>query len=128
MANGFEALGAALGGDSEKSYQEGLLLGAKTEDAMAAARERVTKNRAQMVLESSLTANGWDPKAAKAAATTLQAGGNLGDVFAAQLKNQEFGFNQQIADPNVPLDTAQRLVLTKSTNPVEPFYKVGGGY
>jgi hypothetical protein len=128
MATGFEILGAALGGDSEEAYQEGRALGAKTEEALANARRRVMENDALERGRKTLIAQGVPEPQADAAYTALQAGGKLDDPIQLMLKSQEYGFNQKIADPNVPLDHAQRMVLTKSTNPVEPLYKIGGGY
>jgi hypothetical protein len=130
MPGPFDVLGAVLGGkgDTEKSYEEGRALGAKTEEALANARRRVMENDALARGRQSLVAAGVPDAQADAAYTALQGGAKLDDPIQLMLKNQEFTNNQRIGDPNVPLDEAQRLVLTKSTNPVEPLYKVGGGY
>jgi hypothetical protein len=126
--SGWGALGAVLGGDSEAAYQQGRLMGAKTEEALAAARERVNKNAARQRIAQTAEAAGTPAAQAKLLGDAAVGDIDLGQQFGGLLKQQEYGFNQQIADPNVPLDQAQRMVLTKSTNPVEPLYKVGGGY
>jgi hypothetical protein len=124
-SNGWVNLGAAFGGDSEKSYQEGLALGAKTEDALAQARERVEKNAARARMETDLRATGVDANTAKAASTALTAGASLTDPIQLMLKNQEFGFRAKAGDPNVPLDIGQRALLGVASGPVDPIYKVG---
>jgi hypothetical protein len=128
MANGWAELGAALGGDSEAEYEKGRALGANTEEALAKARETVNTNAARERTKRGLVAAGVDDRTAQVMADSVLGGGKAADPIEAMLKNQEFGFNQKIADPNVPIDQAQRMVLTKSTNPVEQYYKVGGGY
>lgn len=123
--DGWANLGAAFGGDSEKSYQEGLALGAKTEDALAAARERVEKNAARARLESDLVANGTPRNAARAASTALTAGAGLTDPIQMMLKQQEYDFRAKAGDPSVPLDIGQRSLLGVASGPVDPIYKVG---
>lgn len=123
--DGWEQLGAAFGGDSEKSYQEGLALGAKTEDALASARERVERNAARARMGAHLHAAGVDENTANAAATALTAGADLTDPIQLMLKNQEFGFRAKAGDPNVPLDEGQRALLGVASGPVEPIYKIG---
>lgn len=122
---GWANLGAAFGGDSEKSYQEGLALGAKTEDALAAARERVEKNAARARMAQELRATGLDENTANAASTALTAGASLTDPIQLMLKNQEFGFRAKAGDPNVSLDEGNRALLGVASGPVEPIYKVG---
>lgn len=123
--DGWANLGAAFGGDSEKSYQEGLALGAKTEDALAQARERVEKNAARARLATDLRAMGMKENDANAASTALTAGGGITDPIQAMLKGQEFDFRAKAGDPNVPLDEGQRALLGVASGPVEPIYKVG---
>lgn len=125
MATGWEQLGAALGGDSESAYQEGRFMGAKTEDALASARERVEKNAARARLESDLVAAGTPREQARAASTALSAGGGIDDPISMMLKSQEYGFRAKAGDPNVPLDIGQRSLLGVANGPVEPIYKVG---
>lgn len=126
--DGWAQLGAALGGDSEKAHQEGLLLGAKTEDALATARERVTKNRAMMQLEADQIAAGVDPKIAKANATVMMAGGGLGDLLSMDLKRQERDFRAIAGDPNTDITAANAALRGVASGPVDRFQKVGGGY
>lgn len=123
--DGWANLGAAFGGDSEKSYQEGLALGAKTEDALAQARERVEKNAARARLSTDLRAMGMKENDARAASTALTAGADLTDPIQAMLKGQEFDFRAKAGDPNVPLDEGNRALLGVASGPVEPIYKVG---
>lgn len=129
--SGFASLGAALGGDSELQYQQGLALGANTQVALATARERVEKARAQMNLADQLTAAGLPENLARASATTLTAGGNLGDVIGALNKNQEHGFRDIAGspDPNVDAGARNRALTGVSSGPVKPFEAVGAhGY
>lgn len=125
MADGWANLGAAFGGDSEKSYQEGLALGAKTEDALAQARERVESNAAKARAETDFVAMGMPRNQARAAATALTAGANIQDPISAMLKSQEFDFRAKAGNPDVPLDIGQRSLLGVAGTPVEPIYKVG---
>jgi len=123
--DGWANLGAAFGGDSEKSYQEGLALGAQTENALAQARQRVEQNAARARMEQDLIATGLGRNEARAASTALSAGAGLTDPISLLLKNQEFGFRAKAGDPNVPLDEGQRALLGVAPGPVEPIYKVG---
>jgi hypothetical protein len=128
MADGWNNLGAAFGGSSEKSYQEGLLTGAQTENALAQAAERVAKNKAQMQLADQLEAAGVPRTVAEASSGALTAGGNFGDVVGMRNKNQEYDFRARAGDPNVPIGDANRAMLAVSSGPSEPLYRVGNGY
>jgi hypothetical protein len=131
QASGWALLGDALGGDSEKSYQEGLALGARTQDALAQARERVSKAQAQANLASQLEAAGLDPNIARASATALTAGGGLGDVLTMLGKDQERHFRDIAgsADPNVDTSARQRALAGVASGPIKPFEAVGShGY
>ncbi len=126
--DGWKNLGAAFGGDSEKSYQEGMLTGAQTENALAQAAERVAKNKARLQLADQLEAAGIPRTTAEASAGALTAGGNLGDVVTMRDKQQEYDFRARAGDPNTPIGDAQRAMLAVSSGPTEPLYKVGNGY
>lgn len=127
--SGFALLGNALGGTSEKSYQEGLALGANTQNALAQARARVDENTAKQGLADVLgKLPGISPDVAAAVSTTLRAGGNPTDALLVMLKNQEYGFRAKAGDPNVPVDQGNRALLGVASGPVEQFYQVGGGY
>lgn len=128
MADWATKLGLSLGGDSEQAYEEGRYTGAKTEAALAEARERVNKNAAQSRAKDDFVKAGFPEHVAQAMATAQTAGGSFKDPLDALLKNQEYGFRAQAGDPNVPLDVGQRALLGVTNAPVEPLYKVGGGY
>lgn len=125
MANGFATLGAALGGDSELEYEKGMALGANTQVALAQARERVEKARAQMNLSDQLVAAGIPENVAKASSGALTSGGSLGDVIGILGKQQEQGFRATAADPNVPVSVGNRALMGVASAPVEPNYAVG---
>lgn len=133
MATGWQQLGTALGGDqSEKAYEEGLALGAKTQNALAEARKRVDANVARESLAESLGdvfGGGMSPTdEALAYANLARSEVNLGDLFGARAKNQEFDTRGRIADNATSETDAQRLLLSLASGPQEQFYKVGGGY
>lgn len=131
QASGWALLGDALGGDSEKSYQDGLALGARTQDALAQARERVSKAQAQADLAAQLEASGLDPNIARASATALTAGGGLGDVLTMLGRDQERRFRDIAgsADPTVDTAARQRALAGVASGPIKPFEAVGShGY
>lgn len=124
MATGFETLGTALGGDSELAYQQGLNLGARTEDALAQARARVDANKAKDDLASVLE-KVLPPDIAAASATTLRAGGNLGDVIGAVLKNQEKGFRETAGAPESTDQQRQAALAGVASGPFKTYESVG---
>ncbi|MBP8233982.1 MAG: hypothetical protein KAY22_16920 [Rhizorhabdus sp.] len=134
MAGGWAALGDALGGNSEQSYQEGLHLGAQTQNALAQARARVDEAQARAGLGKKLEAMGFQPAQADAAATTMAAGGNLGDAFEASLKAQEHDFRARAGSR--PADVApgsiedrQYALMGVTNGPIDVFRAVGSrGY
>ncbi len=136
MATGWGTLGAALGGNgAEPAYQEGLALGAKTQTALAEARKRVDENAAREQLAQSLgDIFGGTPgptqntDQALAYANAARSGVNLGDVFGARAKQQEYDTRARVADTATPEADAQRLLLSLTNGPQETLYKVGGGY
>ncbi len=129
MPGPFDALGAALGGDSEKSYEEGRALGAKTEEALANARRRVMENDALARGRSTLVAAGVPEAQADAAYTALQGGGKLDDPIQLMLKGQEFDFRKTAGDPNTTPGNANAALRGVASGPVEPLYAVGAhGY
>jgi hypothetical protein len=127
MAGPFDALGTALGGDSEESYQQGRALGAKTEEALANARRRVTENDAVARAQSDLEANGVEPNQAKLMAGSLAAGKNYEDPIKGMLAGQEFGNRADIANPDIPLEVAQRRAMAIQGTPTDRYQKIGGG-
>lgn len=97
MANGFETFGEVLGGgiDRETAFQEGLLTGAKTRDALAKARIRVDEAKQRIELEANLVSTElFSPEQAKAIASAGRAGignikqttGALGDIFEQDVR------------------------------------------
>lgn len=124
---GFQLLGNALGGDSEQAYQEGRALGAKTEDALAAARRRVMENEALARGRSTLIAAGVPAAQADAAYTALTAGGKIDDPIQLMLKSQEHGFRALAGNPETDITTANAALRGVANGPVDRFQKVGGG-
>lgn len=127
MAGPFDILGAALGGDSEKSYEEGRALGAKTEEALANARQRVMENDARARGQANLEAAGVAPNQARLMADAVTAGKNYGDPIEAMLKNQEFGFRATAGDPNTDITNANAALRGVATGPVDRYQKIGAG-
>lgn len=126
-SNGWEQLGAALGGDSEAAYQKGRALGAQTEAALAKARADVDETKAKMEAEEALVANGVPRTQARAMSTIFRGGGGIGDLGQAMLRNQEFDFRQKAGDPSLPFDQ-RNIALQGVTNaPVERFGTAGEG-
>lgn len=132
--DGWAKLGAALGGDqSELAYQQGLSLGAKTQNALAEARKRVDENmfREQSAQDlGDVFAGHMSPTDEALAYSHLgRSGLNLGDILGARGKVQEQGFRATAADPNVPLGIGNRALMGVANGPVEPLKAVGkGGY
>jgi len=123
--DGWANLGAVFGGDSEKSYQEGLALGAQTENALAQARQRVEQNAARARMEQDLVATGLGRNEARAASTALSAGAGLTDPMSLMLKNQEFDIRRRASDPNLSVDERQIALHGLANAPIETIYKVG---
>jgi hypothetical protein len=128
MSDGFEMLGKALGGDSELAYEQGRALGAKTEDALAAARERVEKNAAKQRIRTTAAAAGVPQVDADLYADVLTAGGNLGDLFGGLKGKQEIGLRARASDPNLPFDQRNIALQGVAPGPVSRFDTVGKGH
>lgn len=126
MPTGFELLGEALAGPSEKAFQEGRFIGARTEDALAEAQRRVDENRARETLASSLESV-LPPQVARASADALRAGANLGDVIQMLGRQQEQGFRATAgsADPNVGAAERNRALFGVASGPVQTLEPVG---
>lgn len=129
---GFEDLGQAFAGNESGnalSYAKGLSLGANTQNALAEARARVTKNTALDKLGSVMAGFGvTDPAQGAAYATAGQAGIDPTQFLNARLKQSEAGTRERIAsDPSVDDTLAQRLLLSLANGPVKPFESVGEG-
>lgn len=127
MANPFEVFGAALGGDSEKAYQEGRMYGAKTEDALAAARERVEKSAAKQRIRGTARAAGISDTDADLYADVLTAGGNLGDLFGGLKTKQEIGLRERASNPNLSFSDRNIALQGVASAPVDRFQKIGRG-
>lgn len=127
MADGWAKFGAALGGDSEDSYEQGRALGAKTEDALASARRRVMENDALARGRQTLIAAGVPEANADAAYTSLAAGGKLEDPMQVMLKNQEYGFRQTAGDPMQDFTHRNIALQGLASAPVERFGAAGEG-
>jgi len=131
MPTGYEMLGEAIGGDSELAYQQGLNLGARTNEAMANARKRVDENTARENLSRTLEAAGIPRGTADASAEALRAGAGLGDVIGILGKQQEQGFRGIAGsdDPSVDSGARNRALYGVASGPVKPFEAVGArGY
>jgi hypothetical protein len=127
MADGFKLFGQALGGDSEESYQEGRMMGAKTEAAFAEARERVNKNAARQQSEQTFVAAGVDPARAKMLANAAIGDIDLGQLFGGALKQQEIGLRDRASDPNSTFSDRNIALQGLATAPVDRFQKIGRG-
>lgn len=121
-------LGTALGGDSELEYEKGRSVGANTENALAEARRRVMENDALAKGRTSLIAAGVPEAQADAAYTALQAGGKLEDPIQLMLQNQQYNFRKTAGDVNTSPGDANAALRGVASGPVEPLYKIGGGY
>jgi hypothetical protein len=124
-STGWAKLGAALGGDSELEYQKGLALGAQTQNAMAEARARVDKADAQRNLANQLRNAGLPYDVAEASATTLAAGGGLGDVIGALGKQQEQGFRTTAGAPGSTDTERQAALAGVASGPIDVYKNVG---
>tara|TARA_R100001143_G_C3360997_1_gene135668 strand:+ start:853 stop:1959 length:1107 start_codon:yes stop_codon:yes gene_type:complete len=132
MADGFFDLGRAILGadvDREGARLEGLNVGtqiqqrrAATENAMAQAKLRRDELLARNSLADDLEAGGE-----LAVATTVRAGGNPQQVIEAFLGQQELGFRDTIADPNVPFGTRQASAQAIEGKVVDPIQFGPGG-
>lgn len=132
MANGFFQLGELLTGgpNTDAAYMEGLDTGSKiqqrkasTISAMAQARQRVNKAKAQEELGDALVAMG----APSQYATILNSGGNPDQVMKALLGEQQMGFRDTIADTNVPFEQRQASAQAIEGKVVNPFQFGPGG-
>lgn len=128
MAQGFERLGAALGGltsGDQNSYAAGLNLGARTQEALQTAREKRAKND----LDTQIAAASPDDLGNMIG--TLVAAGRGSDYSGAtegRLHNQEFGTRAKIAAPGATADDIQQALASLSSAPVaEPIKAVGKG-
>lgn len=123
----FSDIGALLGlpANNEMAYQKGLALGANTQNALAQARQRVRENTKIEQLTGLADELGLTP----AHITALQGGIDPRQITGAAGDIQERGFRQEIADPSVPLATANRRALAISGKPTGAYEAVGSrGY
>lgn len=124
---GWAKVGDLLGGDSELEYQKGLQLGANTENALAQASERRTKAKAQLELAEQLKAANVDAARSDAAVGALVSGGGLKDVGDMLSQQQEYGFREDAANPDIPFATGNRRLMGVASAPVERFAGAGEG-
>lgn len=131
MPTGYEMLGEALGGTSEKAYQEGKFLGARTHAALAEARRRVDENTAREKLAASFETIGIPADRAGAYADVARSGINLGDIMGGRLKQQELGFRDVAGSPDVSVDAGarNRALFGLASGPEQTLKAVGSrGY
>jgi len=123
---GWANLGSLIAGgntlNSELAYDQGESLGAKTQDAIAQARQRVMQNNARANADKALEGVIPDPKARAAAVNAVQRGENPADIFNAIKTNQEIGFRGQIADPTTSDEqiARNRLALGHNAGVIAP--------
>ena len=123
MSDGFETFGQVLGGgiDREGAFQEGLLTGAKTQDALAKARIRVDEARQRLEIEQTAIDAGVPPAQAKFISNTVRSGGgNVLQGAQALGQFQETDVRSQIADlgTELGLGDINRLLASQATGPV----------
>jgi hypothetical protein len=127
MANGWADFGAALGGDSELEYEQGRALGAKTEQALAAARESVNKNAARQQSQQTFEAAGVPPEKAKLLANSVLGEYDLGQQFGGLLKQQEYDLRATAGDPTKSFSERNIALQGVAPGPVDRFQKIGRG-
>jgi hypothetical protein len=137
MANGWQMLGNAMGGGVEASrqsgYEQGMQLGAQTQNALAQARvrrideaQKMQEHEARKNMQESLVqAFGLDATTAAGMAGLGQAGmGNAPQLMDARMKGQSHGFREEMAAPGTEFGRAQQLRMAAGDS---PFERVGSG-
>jgi hypothetical protein len=133
------ALGDLLGGGAAEQggYYEGLKFRsgieseqASRELAMARARAQREENRRRQYVEDLGNMPGFDLE--RAPLGSIMAGGMGSDYAGAGsglLRGQERRFRERAADPNVPIDEANRRLMGAASGPVQTLRSVGSrGY
>lgn len=109
---GWQALGNAIGGGNKLpgalAYEQGVALGANTQDALAQARARIDQNNAKEGIDTSLAGAIPDPKQRAAVVGAIQAGVDPRNITGAQLDQFKLGQQQAVADPTTSDDQAGR--------------------
>ncbi|MGL4526986.1 MAG: hypothetical protein ACRCUC_08405, partial [Aestuariivirga sp.] len=100
---------------------------ANTENALSQASERRTKAKAQMELADQLKAAKIDQARADAAVGALVSGGSLKDVGDMLAQQQEFGFREDAANPDIDFATGNRRLMGVANAPVERYASAGEG-
>lgn len=131
MSDGFETFGKVLGGgiDREGAFQEGLLTGAKTQDALAQARIRVDQARQRLEIEQTAIDAGVPPAQAKFISNTVRSGGGnvniatqaLGNIFEQDVRQGIFD------DPTLGIGEINRRQAAIATGPFDPIQFGPGG-
>ncbi len=143
MANGYQALGDALGGGTaplrQNAFMQGQLaqanvghLSAQTQEALSQAKVNQLKateaedmQKRTSSLAEDLVKGGLDPQQAQLYATVLNVkGGNFEQVAQGQGYRQTQGFRDTLGNPNA--DPAARLAASSAIEgkPVSPFVSV----
>lgn len=109
---GWAALGSSIAGGnklpSALAYEQGVSLGATTQDALAQARSRVDQNNAKEQADSALSGAIPDPKLRALVVNSIQGGYDPRNVTGSQLDNFKLSQQQAVADPNTSDDQAGR--------------------
>lgn len=120
LSGGWAGLGSTIAGgnklNGELLYDQGEALGARTQDALAQARERIDKNQAMENLDSQLAGIIPDPKLRAAIVGSRQAGFDPTEVFNAQKVNQEVQGRTRIMDPTTSDSDVARTALALGQN------------
>lgn len=115
MAGGWQSLGNAIGGGNklpgQLAYEQGVSLGASTQDALAQARSRVDQNNAKENLDANLADAIPDPKTRAIVVQSVQAGVDPRNLTGANLDAFKLSQQQKVADPTTdPAQTARSLL------------------
>lgn len=139
MSDGWGLLGESLGGifaGGDDAYQEGRLRTARTEDALAQAKNRALEGKALLAKQNArdgvvqkLIAAGTDPAEADLLGSIMV--GEMGSDYNAGVSGLEtqqgIGFRDTIADPSTPNDVRQANLAALSGKPFSPLEAVGTG-
>jgi hypothetical protein len=120
MANGWASLGNSIAGGNQLpsalAYEQGVSLGANTQDALAQARARVDKNNTMESLDQNLSASIPDPKQRAVIVQSMLAGVDPRNVTGAQSDQFKLGQQQEVANPNTSDAQAARDLLSIGQN------------
>lgn len=119
-SSGWASLGNTIAGGNELpstiAYEQGMSLGANTQDALAQARARVDQNNAKENLDKNLADSIPDPKQRAVIVQSIQAGVDPRNMTGAQLDQFKLGQQQQVADPNTSPEQTARSLLSIGQN------------